>query len=1646
MEKLELIKNGISNTVAMIDTVGGAENVILGDYQRNLILRTKGSVRIQVNNKFYDLINNETSTSEENPNTGVIVVNGSIGNLTTIPSDGTLIYTTDPKGLYIVVNGNVVEITDDETGGGSVTGDFISYAVAQTLTPVQIRLAQNNLGLWYGDLAGFSTNSWDKKVSFIESENRHYVNLNGEVVPLYLSTAIGGVVRNGVAVSNSIPLTDMPKALFYVDSLRDNNIVPITDKYEGLFVGNNGFNTGIGINASSQETYINYKPVLNFLNGNQKETLRMEQDTMYIGNGVNDHLLYVKGFQEVDKLTFVESLKSKNAIIVDKNTYFNDNIEPKGTAFTFVDGEIILQVDDFIKTSKNEYRYLKGTGQQLLSDPVRIVNMDASDSTRFSIKTDGYHDFAVGDLILAIADDDDNKTVAMFAGTITDISIPSVDDVDQIISIQTTNDVPLAIRDQISTGHSYIQLVKINNPNILLDSDTNSIIGYSQLDNISDNLYNASSSVRARKYYLKPNNIHTVVGKLANKPDPDFVFQGTEGFYSNNAYIKGKANLNYLKLGDELLYEDGVLNIKDTYRKYGLGVTVAVPHSLTNASGMYGMFETSPLTNVRGSVLRMQSNSPDHQSEIWVSGVTTNGPKMYIRSNRGQLVGNWSKVYTDTDITPQDITNWNTAYNWGQGLPLTVEKGVSLGVGFIGDLDALPKTSFVTTVSSTSTNLPTGATQPGGYLSVQSTSLGFSLLSDRNSNYLGFRSRVGENLGTWRRLWHDADFTTSNINNWNTAYNWGPGLSVNHGSATLSPVTYGGDMNLMPNGSFVAAIAGEATNKPNNNSVMGGFLSIAQNVIGFHLTADRANTGMYFRSFGTQAGQRGNVWRRIWHDGDFTSTNVTNWNTAFSWGNHSNLYPNRAILSPTGNNTVRSSDTRSTNPLPTTDLRTGVMFDFKQSAAIGFNTLTGTSTYAATTTFAPYGDDSGNNQSSYQLAQSGGVLGFRRYNVGSWLPWQKIWTSIDFDPTKFVTLDTEQTISGYKSYTGPSEDLLNSRFYKLKNLRNAVSNVATTPQMIKICLGNPLNSVMWEAVIELYKYTGTTNTTTPYPLTTEVRVTGYNTSNTSPLYNTSARVNGDPGAVTSIKWYKDVNNLMYIAIEGSFVSYPKVLLKELNLHHNITSAIVSSIRANATLEFNTDVTDLTLLRTSTSTGSTGNSTIYYVATQDFVNTTVTNASTLIAVNEGNGIGYRLRASNAANHGNIGVYAIDLSTSNQTGNNGATGSYAAAFGLNNVASGSQSFVAGALNTVSGANSVAFGQNNTVTTQYSMAIGNGNKIDQSSDTSFVLGSSNTIWQGAVGSIVAGTGNLLEAGGMYTIMAGQTNIATQGTGNALIVGRSNTIKTGSNSIFFGSTNEMNGGGSQSLMGGSNNYFGSGFAESIIVGRELTTSSYISESLVVGWKHVLHTQVTQSIIFGNNNQWYGFNGFVGGVRDNLSFGRGGINNTVNATHNTFTFGDSNDNYGRSSTIFGSGLVTNSSLAFTIGVLNDPVIPMTDTSKRDALGKALPAFIVGNGGVTETGWPTYDDGIRSNAYQLLFDGSSTQFGIAAYGGDYSVNFTERSLVDKAYVDNKVNNITTSNDIEITDFNKGVILRGPDNSRWRLTIDSDGGLGATKLT
>ena len=121
---------------------------------------------------------------------------------------------------------------------------------------------------------------------------------------------------------------------------------------------------------------------------------------------------------------------------------------------------------------------------------------------------------------------------------------------------------------------------------------------------------------------------------------------------------------------------------------------------------------------------------------------------------------------------------------------------------------------------------------------------------------------------------------------------------------------------------------------------------------------------------------------------------------------------------------------------------------------------------------------------------------------------------------------------------------------------------------------------------------------------------------------------------------------------------------------------------------------------------------------------------LEAIDEGNGIGWRLVGRNPSNYGNIGQYAIDLSYNNIPSAKGATGNrsfstgfsteasglYSTAMGINTLASGNYSTAFGYYNVASGRFSTAFGYHSEASGDYSTALGESTEASGDYSTAF------------------------------------------------------------------------------------------------------------------------------------------------------------------------------------------------------------------------------------------------------------------------------------------------------------------------------------------
>ncbi|KAA5534296.1 hypothetical protein [Paenimyroides baculatum] len=127
-------------------------------------------------------------------------------------------------------------------------------------------------------------------------------------------------------------------------------------------------------------------------------------------------------------------------------------------------------------------------------------------------------------------------------------------------------------------------------------------------------------------------------------------------------------------------------------------------------------------------------------------------------------------------------------------------------------------------------------------------------------------------------------------------------------------------------------------------------------------------------------------------------------------------------------------------------------------------------------------------------------------------------------------------------------------------------------------------------------------------------------------------------------------------------------------------------------------------------------------------------------------------------------------------------------------------------------------------------------------------------------------------------------------------------------------------------------------------------------------------------------------------------IGDRATSVNKGVAIGETAKAFGLKSVSFGDTL-SNAAYCLAIGRYNNR------GGQQTAWSNGSEIFIVGNG---------TSESNRSNAYQLNNNGTSTQWGIASYGADYSANFTANSLVSKKYVDDKIANIDV--DVDLTNY------------------------------
>jgi hypothetical protein len=246
---LTIKKNNLEIPVAELSLLNGKEVLVLGDYDRDLILRVKGSLKVQIQNKFYDILNldEETTTTQES-----LVI---IDDLSTEILANTLVYNTQNNSLSYYDGTNFVSLYDSNQTQVNTTG-LLSFNAEQSITDKKI--LYSNFGYAvnsFSDIKNTLEEYYENQIMYFESLKEHKIltDINKHRflegwASLYLTLEKGGIVRGNVSL-----FTEYKKASLNIFSEESKNY---GDTVQALFLGNPSTNSGILLKQNTGTVYL----------------------------------------------------------------------------------------------------------------------------------------------------------------------------------------------------------------------------------------------------------------------------------------------------------------------------------------------------------------------------------------------------------------------------------------------------------------------------------------------------------------------------------------------------------------------------------------------------------------------------------------------------------------------------------------------------------------------------------------------------------------------------------------------------------------------------------------------------------------------------------------------------------------------------------------------------------------------------------------------------------------------------------------------------------------------------------------------------------------------------------------------------------------------------------------------------------------------------------------------------------------------------------------------------------------------------------------------------------------------------------------------------------------------------------------------
>ena len=390
---------------------------------------------------------------------------------------------------------------------------------------------------------------------------------------------------------------------------------------------------------------------------------------------------------------------------------------------------------------------------------------------------------------------------------------------------------------------------------------------------------------------------------------------------------------------------------------------------------------------------------------------------------------------------------------------------------------------------------------------------------------------------------------------------------------------------------------------------------------------------------------------------------------------------------------------------------------------------------------------------------------------------------------------------------------------------------------------------------------------------------------------------------------------------------------------------------------------------------------------------------LTSVTEGGNTGQRLLVSNAANHGDIGFNAVDLSYSNSSSiTRGATGIISRAMGRNTTASGTVSTAMGENSTASGYASTAIGRATTASGDVSTAIG---RFTTASDyASVVIGHYNSsglsVTNSATSFNTANTAFVIGNGTSSSNRSDAFKVMFNGdayVSNSLYLGGTEITSTaaelnllsGVESLSTGILEPVTEDGNTGVRLSSSDDANHGYIGSNAVDLSHSNSSSSTRGATGNYSTAMGYRTTAS---GSSSTAMGAgtiaSGGVSTAMGSYTTASGGASTAMGegteaSRYASTAMGAYTTASGYSSTAMGRYTTASDFASLVVGQYNSSGSSVTNSGTF--FNTANTAFVIGNG---------TDDSNRSDAFKVMFNGDATVSNDLTVNGDVTVSSDAR--------------------------------------------------------